>query len=482
MPSNTPMLPALRGYAPFGELDVNQERQRSALMLEIPMWEGSDRAMLRSIRYPGASAQWIRPTHIAAGPSWTWNPNAGNMGFPKSGHNAIQVWARNGKTVGGQGYRYADIWDSDQAILMGVGWSVLAVGAPMAFMNRDLSPVNRGNSFRVLWSFVNGAGNSRHALDFAYDQETIRARFNTNSSFATNALPYYGQRTSFLYTQGITGSGGFPRIFLGREDGVVKRSPFNGLPTGGMWDAVHLNLFEPENLVQEGATAGGCWEYFAFYNRTFDDDEAVAISRDALASVKWDPYVSRRTGLRRRLAQVIAEASVYPRVSARGSSSARVLGETSNYPRVSGSAHQTGARVTAETDNFPRVSARIRIADREADMQATPLCPSEMGWLMDNVLELTDVQDDMQEPPADITSANSVTVEIWDRDTDQELTVSPVTLSQVGLTNTWRESVFSDASNGFAENQRLVLIFIFDGGPGLQGRFYAYAVVPKKAG
>ena len=113
-------------------------------------------------------------------------------------------------------------------------------------------------------------------------------------------------------------------------------------------------------------------------------------------------------------------------------------------------------------------------------MQATPLCPPEMNWMADNVLELSEVLDDMQTPPDPITSADSVTVEIWDRDTNTELTtVSPVTLSQVGSTNAWRQSVLVNAANGFSQNQRLVLIFIFDGGAGLQGRFYALPVVAQ---
>jgi hypothetical protein len=316
-----------------------------------------------------------------------------------------------------------------------------------------------------------------------YSDGAVQGHFFALSFYTVFPIDCYGQRVALLFVSGEEyGAPGVPRIYCGFPDGRVVRYNFSMPGSYSLWDALHLSLFAKASPpFYEGDCAGGCWEYYAHFIRSFSEEEACSLCRDALGLVKWDPYVVRRIGWRRRWAQVIAEASVYPRVSARGSGSPRVLGETSNYPRVSASASQTGARVTAEPDNFPRVSAKIRIADQEADMQATPLCPSEMGWLMDNVLELASVQDDMQDPAADITSANSVTVEIWDRDTDQELAVSPVTLSQVGVTNAWRESILVNDANGFSQKQRLVLIFIFDGGAGLQGRFYALAVVAAKA-
>ena len=163
---------------------------------------------------------------------------------------------------------------------------------------------------------------------------------------------------------------------------------------------------------------------------------------------------------------------------ARAYSFGRVAADPSIYQRVSATPAYSGPRVAASPNSFPRVSARIRIAAEEVfDVQATPLCPSEMNWEADNVLELADVLDDMQTPPAEITSATLVTCEIYDRGTGLAVTASPVTLNQVGSTNTWRESVLTNAANGFAHNQRLLLVFIFDGGAGLHGRFTALAVV-----
>lgn len=111
-------------------------------------------------------------------------------------------------------------------------------------------------------------------------------------------------------------------------------------------------------------------------------------------------------------------------------------------------------------------------------MRATPLCPQTLRWLADNILELADVMDELPDTPVPITAANSVVCAIFDEQTDTELTaVSPVTLSQVGAENRWRESVYVDSSNGFSERQRLRLEFTFDGGVGLHGFFEAFAIV-----
>lgn len=246
--------------------------------------------------------------------------------------------------------------------------------------------------------------------------------------------------------------------------------------THRLWSSWHYN----SRLYIGGFFNGvfgqkGRYYTFNLWDRALCDCEVNLYSRDPFGMFR---PAARRCRSRRPPVQLIATPTTYARVSARPSARRIVKAAPTEYQRVSASARATGQRVSATPTTYQRVSARVRIADQEADVQATPLCPSPMNWLADNVLELADVMDDMQEPPGEITSADSVTCEVWDRETNQELTViSPVTLNQVGVTNKWRSSVLTNPANGFSENQRLRLVYLFDGGAGLHGRFVALGLV-----
>lgn len=540
-------LPPLRGYVPGGELDPQYDLMRVGMALEVPFWEGCDVPYCRSRVLVGEGLQAIRgiPTPGIGGEfSWNLGPLAFQAGAPKSGHVAVSLYVNNDQVNGGPGWRWEGAIDAVLSqFVIGRNYSTLLVGTPMLFMNPDLPALNRSDTYRNLWLYQNGPDETIQRVELNYRRETLNWHHFAFNSIASPVIPIYGRRVAMLFVNGDeAGATPSPRVFIAGEDGSCERADFSTPGTYSMGTAQHLELFQnSRGKLWEAQCGGGCWEYYAHFVRSFEDDEARAVCRDALGAVKWDPYVVRRVGWRRRIAQLLAQASAYgrvgakpagfrrvrsepgsyarvsatprgtgprvtsepsnyPRISATGrGSGARVSGAPTSYSRVSGSARGTGARVTAGPRSYTRVSAtprgtgprvaaapttyqritaRVRIADQEADMQATPLCPSEMNWMADNVLELSEVLDDMQEPPAEITSANLVTVEIWDRDTDTELTdISPVTLTQVGATNVWRESVLVNEANGFADKQRLVLVFIFDGGAGLQGRFVALAVV-----
>lgn len=483
MATGTGDAPFLRGYVPYGELQVHYGLLRRVIGFEIPMWEGCGYPYLRSPIMPGASGVWVYPTLLAAGPSWSWNPNAGNTGWPR-GQNAVQVYAKNGKVIGGQGLQYLNILDPViSQFVVGVNFSFLAVGTPMAYQNPNLVGTERGNSHRTLFQLKTAGGTEFHRLAFNYSLDTIQYYEYAAVGIGTPIVPYYGERCAFLFVHGRSDVGGEtnPRGYIAKEDGTFTRLDFLSNPgTVGMIATSKMNVFNSETPT-EGASAGGTWEYLAYFIRAFTDEEACAICRDALGFLRWDPYVVRRIGWTPELHQLTATPLVYPRVSARPTTRARVSADPAFRPRLSATP-STRPRVSAEPETRARISARVLIANQEIDMRATPLCPAALNWNADNILELADVMDDLPETPTEITSANSVECHLYDADTGIELpSISPVSLSQVGSTNHWRASVLVNEANNFAPNQRISYVFEFDGGAGLTGTFYALGVVEKKA-
>lgn len=111
-------------------------------------------------------------------------------------------------------------------------------------------------------------------------------------------------------------------------------------------------------------------------------------------------------------------------------------------------------------------------------MKANTTCPDELPWNATAVLDLDEILDDLTDPGTPITSATSVTCSLYDVETGDELTaISPVTLSQVGSTNHWRESIDVTAANGFARKQRIRAVYHFNGGALLLGEFESLGVV-----
>lgn len=479
MPSNTPFEPPLRGHVPFGELTPFRDHYWTE-MAEIPMYEGTYLPLMRVLGIVGSAGVWVVPSILGGGPSWTWNPNAGGVGHPKSGHNAIQIYAEDSIIKpGGQGLVYSNIWDPTWAsFLGGRNYSFLIVGTPMLFS--DPSYGGATDTFRMLFNMRLPNNNVRNLVQLNYATGVVRWQQFLATGYVT--LPrLFRNRMAMLFVHGDEQeqSGIKPRLYVADSGGTERYQFTTGTLTGTypLGGVSGLELFENQSVLIEGYCAGGCWEYFAIFLRNFEDGEARTLCRDVFALTKWDAHVPNRVG-RLPVAQLSAEPMGYGRVSARPLGSRRVVAVPASYDRVSATPRSTGPRVAADPTGYERISARVRIADKEADVQATPLCPAELNFDADNVLELADVMDEMQDPPAEITSATLVTCEIWDRETDTELTaVSPVTLNQVGATNHWRNSVLVNAANGFAINQRLMLVFIFDGGVGLRGRFVALAVV-----
>lgn len=469
----------LRGFVPYGELDPAYDWIRHSKALEIPFWEGADRPFLRSITQTGVGGHWIRPDVLGVEPVWSTGPPVSWTGAPHSGHIGSSIYTKTFGASAAGGWKYWNIWEPGPSVAS-YNYAILLVGEPMSFMNPDLTPAARGNSLRRLCVFrlLSGAMNQRITVNYATEQ-ILWAHFGA-ASFGTPVIPFYGKRVAMLFVNGSEGGAlPSPRVFIADEQGRFDRANFSTPGFLSITTSRSLELFLEGTSIQDLTCGGGCWEYFAVFLRAFEEEEAEAICRDAVGSVKMDPYVVRRIGWKRPIHHVTAAPGSFGRVAAAPGSFGRVAVAPTIYQRVAATPRYTGPRVAASPNTYPRVSARIRIADEEVfDVQATPLCPSEMNWEADNVLELADVLDDMQDPPAEITSADAVSCEIYDKATGNELTtVSPVALAQVGGLNKWRSSVLTNAANGFSQNQRLSLVFIFDGGAGLHGRFEALAVV-----
>lgn len=468
----------LRGYLPYGELEISLDRFRSALGIEIPFWEGSDRPFAFSVSRPGAVGQRVRPD-LTNGPySPNWNTSSGSFkrGRSFSGHAACRVFVREEFTLTGRGFTYADVLSPE---ISTTDFSVLLVGTNLVAL--DPGYVHTLDFYRTLWSINDGLGSELHTLEYSPLLE--RLRYSTQSGTATLDLSptIYGERVSILVVQGEEGGSiPGPRLYVGFQDGRVERADFGSAAIAPLVGPRDLQLFlRDADAGKERYCGGGVWEYFALFFRAFEEPQARWLLRNPTGLVGWDPYVSRRAFEPREFHSIAATPLAYPRISARPSSSGRVSAAPTIFERVSARPRNLGPRVAADPATYARVSAKIRISNQEVtNVQATALCPKELNWEADNVLELADVLDEMQDPAAEITSADEVTCEIYDRETGDELTaVSPVTLSQVGSTNHWRESVLVNAANGFTERMRLKLVFLFDGGVGLQGRFVAFGVV-----
>jgi hypothetical protein len=175
-----------------------------------------------------------------------------------------------------------------------------------------------------------------------------------------------------------------------------------------------------------------------------------------------------------------AEPSAYARVGALRSIIQRVGATSGVFHRVI-ALSEVRHRVLATDSTWRRVGARVGICGKVVNMKVNALCPDEMAWESDNVLDLDVVVDDLDPDPVPITAATSVSVSIFDADDDQEVTISPITLIQVGTTNHWRATVLVNATNGFSRRQRLRLIYDFDGGPGLVAQFEGLAQVTGSA-
>jgi hypothetical protein len=104
------------------------------------------------------------------------------------------------------------------------------------------------------------------------------------------------------------------------------------------------------------------------------------------------------------------------------------------------------------------------------------LCPLELKWQGDAVLDVAAV-DDLVTPPVDLTSGTAtVTLDVFDADTGA-LIGAPHPAAQVGGTNVWRVLLFIDTSTGFAQDQRLSLRWTYDDGAGLRGYSETPAIV-----
>lgn len=131
------------------------------------------------------------------------------------------------------------------------------------------------------------------------------------------------------------------------------------------------------------------------------------------------------------------------------------------------------SRLGAKTAGGPRISASVRVCREETSMA----CAIELRFNSDNDLSLEDVIDERTGTP--VTDAATVSVAIFDEDTDTELGISPIGLSQLGPPDddSFRSSIFADAVGGFSENQRLRLEFSYDAGAGKRAFFTRQALV-----
>lgn len=171
-----------------------------------------------------------------------------------------------------------------------------------------------------------------------------------------------------------------------------------------------------------------------------------------------------------------AEPSVFPRVLALTTSGRRVAASITNLMRVD-ALPTTGTRIGAEPSARPRISAVASVCNTGENMTANALCPDALAWNSTNVLDLSDVVDDLTDPATAITSAVSVVANIFDIDADELLGVSPIALLQVGGTNHWQATVDVTEANGFHRGQRIRVEFTFDGGADLLGTFEALGQV-----
>ena len=104
------------------------------------------------------------------------------------------------------------------------------------------------------------------------------------------------------------------------------------------------------------------------------------------------------------------------------------------------------------------------------------LCPLELKWQSDAVLDVAAV-DDLVTPPVELTSGTaSVDLDIFDADTGLQVGTT-FAAAQVGGTNVWRVLVFIDATTSFSQGQRLSLRWTYDDGSGLRGYSETPAIV-----